>query len=97
MTQPGPSLIEKFYTDLRRCRRHCDRKPFIEHRRDCPSATDPDYRCDKRRNFVSAIERGAQGLDARRLGLTADALGVDLDWLLNGPDQNVTDAAPVPD
>jgi integrase len=48
LTQPGPSLIEKFYTDLRRCRRRCDRKPFIEHRKDCPSATDPDYRCDKR-------------------------------------------------
>lgn len=46
------------------------------------------------RNFVSAIERGAQGLDAWRLGLIADALDVALDWLLNGPDRNVTDAAP---
>ena len=48
LTQPGPSLIEKFCTDLRRCRRRCNRKPFIEHRKGCPSATDPDYRCDKR-------------------------------------------------
>lgn len=28
------------------------------------------------RNFISAIERGAQGLDARRLLRIADALGV---------------------
>ena len=48
LTQPGPSLIEKFYTELRRCRRRCDRKPFIEHRKDCPSAVDPGYQCDKR-------------------------------------------------
>jgi integrase len=48
LTQPGPSLIEKFYAELRRCRRRCNRKPFIEHRKGCPSATDPDYQCDKR-------------------------------------------------
>ena len=46
------------------------------------------------RNFVSAIERGAQGLDAWRLGLVADALGVTLAWLLSGPDEMVTDTAP---
>jgi transcriptional regulator with XRE-family HTH domain len=46
------------------------------------------------RNFVSAIERGAQGLDAWRLRLVADALGTTLDWLLSGPDEIVTDAAP---
>jgi transcriptional regulator with XRE-family HTH domain len=34
------------------------------------------------RNFVSAIERGAQGLDAWRLRLLADALGVAPAWLL---------------
>ena len=38
------------------------------------------------RNFVSAIERGAQGLDAWRLWAVADALGVRLEWLLTGPD-----------
>jgi DNA-binding XRE family transcriptional regulator len=38
------------------------------------------------RNFVSAIERGAQGLDAWRLGKLADALGVSLCWLLGRPD-----------
>ncbi len=48
LTRPGPSLIEHFYAELRRCRRRCNRKPFIEHRQGCPSATDPDYRCDKR-------------------------------------------------
>ena len=40
------------------------------------------------RNFVSAIERGAQGLDAYRLALLAGALDVDLAWLLgDGPDE----------
>jgi len=34
------------------------------------------------RNFVSAIERGAQGLDAWRLWRIADALGVSLGVLL---------------
>ena len=34
------------------------------------------------RNFVSAIERGAQGLDAYRLGLIADALGVKFEDLM---------------
>ena len=38
------------------------------------------------RNFVSAIERGAQRLDAWRLWALADALGVRLEWLLTGPD-----------
>jgi len=27
LTQPGPSPIEKFYADLRRCRRRCDGNP----------------------------------------------------------------------
>lgn len=35
------------------------------------------------RSFVSAIERGAQGLDAWRLGLVADELGVPVAWLLD--------------
>lgn len=50
LIQPGPSPIEKFYAQLRRCRRRCDGKPFIEHRKGCPSGEDPDYRCDKRCN-----------------------------------------------
>ena len=41
------------------------------------------------RNFVSAIERGAQGLDAWRLWAVADVLGVRLEWLLTGPDDLV--------
>ena len=45
------------------------------------------------RNFVSAIERGAQGLDVWRLSLVADALDVTLDWLVRGPDSGIT--APV--
>lgn len=49
---------------------------------------------DVTRNFVSAIERGTQGLDAWRLSLVADALGVTLDWLLFGPDEEVTDPEP---
>lgn len=39
---------------------------------------------DVTRNFVSAIERGAQGLDTWRLRQLADALDVSLAWLL-GP------------
>ena len=34
------------------------------------------------RNFVSAIERGAQGLDTWRLRQLATALGVPVGWLL---------------
>ena len=34
------------------------------------------------RNYVSATERGAQGLDTWRLRQLADALGVTLGWLL---------------
>ena len=46
------------------------------------------------RNFVSAIERSAQGLDAFRLGLIADAIGVTLGWLLSGPDDDLTASEP---
>jgi transcriptional regulator with XRE-family HTH domain len=46
------------------------------------------------RNFISAIERGTQGLDAWRLRLVADAIGVTLDWLLFGPNDEVTDPEP---
>jgi len=45
------------------------------------------------RNFVSAIERGAQGLDAWRLWAVADALGMSVDWLLTGPDEALTASA----
>jgi transcriptional regulator with XRE-family HTH domain len=45
------------------------------------------------RNFVSAIERGVQGLDAWRLWAVADALGLGLDWLLMGPDEALTTPA----
>lgn len=38
------------------------------------------------RNFVSAVERGAQGLDAWRLTYVAHALGTTLAWLLGDPD-----------
>ena len=38
------------------------------------------------RNFVSAIERGAQGLDAVRLRRLAVAMGIELAELLADPD-----------
>lgn len=38
------------------------------------------------RNFVSAIERGAQGLDAVRLRRLAGAMGIELADLLADPD-----------
>lgn len=50
------------------------------------SQEDVAQRAQVTRNFVSAIERGAQGLDAWRLWAVADALGVRLEWLLTGPD-----------
>lgn len=37
------------------------------------------------RNFVSAVERGTQRLDAWRLLHLAGALGCDLGWLLDEP------------
>jgi transcriptional regulator with XRE-family HTH domain len=46
------------------------------------------------RNFVSAIERSAQGLDAWRLWCIADALDAGLDWLLAGPDADLTTPTP---
>jgi transcriptional regulator with XRE-family HTH domain len=46
------------------------------------------------RNFVSAIERGVQGLDAWRLWRVAEALGATLDWVLRGPDDGVTKPVP---
>jgi transcriptional regulator with XRE-family HTH domain len=46
------------------------------------------------RNFVSAIERGAQSLDAWRLLRIGDVLGVTGAWILEGPDEQVT--APPP-
>ena len=39
------------------------------------------------RNYVSATERGAQGLDTWRLRQLADALNVTLAWLLGLTDQ----------
>ncbi len=41
------------------------------------------------RNVVSAIERGAQGLDAYRLGLIADALGVKFAELMSSDDRRL--------
>ncbi|HEV7655744.1 MAG TPA: helix-turn-helix transcriptional regulator, partial [Mycobacteriales bacterium] len=48
------------------------------------------------RNFVSAIERGSQGLDAWRLGLVADALGVSVDWVLDRIPGPITVPGPRP-
>ena len=46
------------------------------------------------RNFVSAIERSAQGLDAWRLWALAEALDTTVDWLLYGPDSAAVSSAP---
>jgi transcriptional regulator with XRE-family HTH domain len=58
------------------------------------SQQDIAERASVTRNFVSAIERSAQGLDAYRLSLIADALKVSLAWLLCGPDTELTNPAP---
>ena len=47
------------------------------------------------RNFVSAIERGAQGLDAVRLRRLAAAMGIELAELLAEPDRT-PDRTPEP-
>jgi integrase len=36
------ALFDSFYAELRRCRAHCDRRPFTEHR------TDREHECDNR-------------------------------------------------
>lgn len=36
-------MIEKFYAELRRCRKHCDKRPMIDHRTVRPH--DCDHRC----------------------------------------------------
>ncbi len=41
------------------------------------------------RNFVSAIERGVQGLDAYRLRMLADALGVNSEDLMAADDRRL--------
>lgn len=41
------------------------------------------------RNFVSAIERGVQGLDAYRLRMLADALGVNFEDLMAADDRRL--------
>jgi transcriptional regulator with XRE-family HTH domain len=45
------------------------------------------------RNFVSAIERGAQGLDAVRLRRLANAMRIDLGTLLADPGDTLDGAA----
>ena len=35
-------VFDRFYAELRRCRRHCDRKPTVDHR------TSQDHECDDR-------------------------------------------------
>lgn len=44
LARHGPRAVEKFYAELRRCRRRCDGRPFTEHRKGCDGAG----RCDKR-------------------------------------------------
>ncbi|ONI67060.1 site-specific integrase [Kribbella sp. ALI-6-A] len=36
-------VLDSYYAELRRCRRHCDRRPFIEHR--TKTAHECDHRC----------------------------------------------------
>ena len=47
------------------------------------------------RNYVSATERGAQGLDTWRLRLLVDALDVTLAWLLGLTDSEPGSVRPV--
>jgi hypothetical protein len=43
-TLPDRELL----AELRRCRRRCEERPFVEHRKDCRSDSDPGYQCDGR-------------------------------------------------
>jgi transcriptional regulator with XRE-family HTH domain len=75
-------------------RRDVGRRLFIRRSWLRLSQDEVAQRAQVTRNFVSAIERGAQGLDAWRLWAVADALGASLDWLLAGPDNAATTRAP---
>ncbi|WP_245585709.1 tyrosine-type recombinase/integrase [Pseudonocardia asaccharolytica] len=46
-------LFDSFYAELRRCREHCDRRPYVEHRTKRP------HECDARRRPHSCTSLGA--------------------------------------
>ena len=50
LVRDGSRVIERFYADLRRCRRRCKpgRAPFVEHHKRCRSAAGSDAGCDER-------------------------------------------------
>lgn len=51
-------LLERFYADLRRCRRRCDGRPFVEHR------VDGDHECRKVRHKRPPGRPRTKGLPA---------------------------------
>jgi hypothetical protein len=38
----GGDIFDSFYAELRRCRSHCNRRPYVEHRTSRP------HKCDER-------------------------------------------------
>jgi ribosome-binding protein aMBF1 (putative translation factor) len=73
---PTPAATEEDY------RRQIGRRARVARVHLDLSRNDIATKAGVTRNFVSAIERGAQGLDTWRLRQLADALGVPLGWLL---------------
>ena len=73
---PTPPATEEDY------RRQIGRRARIARIGLALSQDDIAVKAGLTRNYVSATERGAQGLDAWRLRRLADALGVTAGWLL---------------
>jgi hypothetical protein len=53
-------LFDSFYAELRRCREHCDRRPYVEHRTNQPH--DCDERC--RQHACTALGDGHDPADS---------------------------------
>jgi transcriptional regulator with XRE-family HTH domain len=76
--------------DERRVRRQVGKRVRVQRVAQELTQEELAQRAGVTRNFVSAIERSAQGLDAYRLGLVAEALGMDLHGLLTELELRVT-------
>jgi integrase len=91
LSRVGARTIETFYSELRRCRRRCDRKPFIEHRKGCRSGGDPDYKCDKRCKAHACRPLGKSTLRHIHVVLNgAFKAAIRWDWLRVNPLESVT-------
>ena len=86
-TVAGPPTVPVTEDDYRR---HIGRRPRIVRTALGLNQGDLAIKAGVTRNYISATERGAQGLDTWRLRQLADALGVTLAWLLGLADEEIT-------